>query len=72
MSSVPPEIMNHLRAQLHKNNPSGEVGTPSLPRTTEGDAAPKVEAASGDEQGRIKGMLSRFALRATGSELTGE
>lgn len=72
MTNVPPEIMNHLRAQLHKD------------RYPDGLVAPKQrssiedEIVSGDlgqeraEPGRVKGMLSRFALRAARPELSGD
>lgn len=72
MADIPPGVINHVRAQLLKDHPSGEVGVPSQRRSTE-DRATSVETEPVDvEQGRLKGILSRLALRAAGPELSGD
>lgn len=72
MANVPPEIMNHLRPQLHKDRyPEGM----SIPRQRHGieDEAPlETHEQEKIEPGGIKGILSRLAIRATGPELSGD
>ena len=75
MANVPPEIMNHLRRErLRRDN--GQSGTivPSQRRSAEDMAAPAEPEQDSTEQEPIgvKGILSRFALRVTKPELSGD
>lgn len=71
MANVPPEIMNHLRAQLHKDRYPDGIYVPRQRRSTESGALPDIEPEE-VAQGKVKGLLSRLALRVAGPELSGD
>ncbi len=72
MTNVPPEIMNHLRAQLHKDRFPEGISVPRQRHSAEDDTPTETLKEEVVEQGGIKGILSRLALRATGPELSGD
>lgn len=71
MTEVDPRIMNHVRAQLHRNR-GLETAAPRQRHGTEEIAPPVAVEQDKTEPRGIKGLLSRFALRAAGPELSGD
>lgn len=71
MAEVDPRIMNHVRAQLHKD--SGiEIAIPRQRRAIEDVITPVSLEQEETERRGVRGLLSRLALRATGPELSGD
>ena len=72
MTNVPPEIMNRLRAQLYKDRYPDGLVAPRQRSSIEDEIVSGSLDQDGTEPGRVKGMLSRLALRASRAEFSGD